>query len=228
MKSIAIIPARGGSKRFPRKNILDFYNHPIISYTINAAIKSRCFSKVVVSTEDDEIKDISKKYGAFVHNRPQKLSGDNAKVADVLLNCIEHFENSGSFFDVVCCLFPTSPLRDFLDVRSIMDLMKNNKLDYCMAITKMPYPAWQALKENRNNIFTPFWPKIINKSSHEIGELYVDNGSTYAIRINALKKKRSLNGDRIKGYKMEFYKSIDIDYKEDFELAKFFYEKLKK
>jgi len=227
MKCIAIIPARGGSKRFPRKNIYLFKKRPIISYTIRAALKSNSFHKVVVSSEDEEIKNISKKYGAEIHHRPKELSGDRVKVADVLLNCIDFYEKNKEKFDVVCCLFPTSPLRDYLDIRSVIKLIKKEKGDYVMAITKMPYPYWQSLKEKEKNLFYPVWPKLIDKSSQEMGEFYVDNGSTYAIKIDALKKYKSLNGKKIIGYKMDFKKSIDIDYYEDFELAKLFYEKIK-
>ncbi len=226
MRCIAIIPARGGSKRFPRKNIYLFKNRPIISYTIQAAIKSNSFHRVVVSSEDEEIKNISKKYGAEIHHRPKRLSGDKAKVADVLLNCIDYYEKNKEKYDVVCCLFPTSPLRDYLDIRSVMKLIKKEKGDYVMAITKMPYPPWQSLKEKKKDFFYPVWPKLINKSSQKMGQFYVDNGSTYAIKINALKKYRSLNGKKIIGYKMDFKKSIDIDYYEDFELANFFYKKI--
>ena len=228
MKSIAIIPARGGSKRFPRKNIVDFYGHPIISYSILAAIKSRCFDKVVVSTEDKEIKQISIKYGATVHNRPANLSNDNIKVADVLLDCIKYYEKLGNNFDIVCCLFPTSPLRNFKDIKSVMRLLINGNYDYSMAVTKVPFPAWQSLKENEEGVLEPYWPKLIDKSSQQIGELFVDNGSTYAIKVEALKKRKSLNGKQIRGYKMDFFRSVDIDYYEDYELAKIFYKKIKK
>tara|TARA_X000000950_G_scaffold258510_1_gene326047 strand:+ start:1449 stop:2132 length:684 start_codon:yes stop_codon:yes gene_type:complete len=225
MKNIAIIPARGGSKRFPRKNVIDFHGQPIISYSILAAIKSKCFDKVVVTTEDKEIKKISLNYGATVYDRPIELSGDNIKVADVLIDCINHYESLGEYFDIVCCLFPTSPLRDYKDIQSVMKIIVESKCDYSMAITKMPFPAWQALQEKKNNILQPFWPKLINKNSQQIGELYVDNGSTYAIKINALKKNRSLNGEKISGHKMDYRSSVDIDYYEDYELAKLFFKK---
>ena len=211
-----------------RKNIIDFYGQPIISYSILAAIKSKCFDKVVVSTNDEEIKKISLHYGAIVHTRSNELSGDNIRVADVLIECIEKFEKLGDFFDIVCCLFPTSPLRNFKDVQSVVSLLVDNECDYSMAVTKMPYPAWQALKENKNKFFEPYWPQVIDKSSQQVGQLYVDNGSTYAIKVKALKKSRSLNGKKIKGYKMDFLRSVDIDYYEDYELAKLFYENLQK
>tara|TARA_B100001559_G_scaffold303256_1_gene291717 strand:- start:839 stop:1525 length:687 start_codon:yes stop_codon:yes gene_type:complete len=228
MKSLAIIPARGGSKRFPKKNIVKFKNHPIISYTIEAAIKSNCFEKVVVSSEDDEIKKISKKYGAEIHNRPLKLAGDKTKVAEVLIDCLKFYERQKEKFDVICCLFPTSPLRDYKDIKSVMKIMNSNNCEYVMAITKMPYPAWQSLKEKKKNVFQPVWPELIDSSSQRMGDFYIDNGSTYAIKVESLKKNKSLNGNKIMGHKMSYMKSVDIDYFEDFELANLFYDYLNK
>ena len=134
----------GGGKGF----IVKFKNHPIMSYTIEAAIRSNCFEKIVVSSEDDEIKNISKKYGAEIHDRPLKLAGDKTKVAEVLIDCLKFYEKQKEKFDVICCLFPTSPLRDYKDIKSVMKIMNSNNCEYVMAITKM-LPAWQSLKKRK-------------------------------------------------------------------------------
>ena len=90
-----------------------------------------------------------------------------------------------------------------------MRLLINGNYDYSMAVTKVPFPAWQSLKENEEGVLEPYWPKLIDKSSQQIGELFVDNGSTYAIKVEALKKRKSLNGKQIRGYKMDFFRSVD-------------------
>ncbi len=107
MNSLAVIPARGGSKRLPRKNILDFCGRPIIAHTIESALNSDLFSKVVVSTEDDEIARHGQRYGAEVLMRPDFLASDTARVVDVCLQVLKEEESQGRSYDVMCCLYAT-------------------------------------------------------------------------------------------------------------------------
>ena len=107
--TLAVIPARGGSKRLPRKNIVDFFGKPIIAYTIEAALGSGCFSRVLVSTEDSEISDIAIQHGAEVADRPADLAGDSATVVDVCVDILNREAAAGKEYDVLCCLYPAAP-----------------------------------------------------------------------------------------------------------------------
>jgi len=222
MGRIAIIPARGGSKRLPRKNIIDFNGLPMITWTIQAAQKSNCFERIIVSTEDAEIAAIASDAGAEVSNRPHKLATDSTRVVDVCLELLNITEKQGQLYKQFCCLYATAPLRTAEDIRATMDLIEPGKCDFSMAVTTYDVPAYQSLKKNKDGSLSPMWPELINLREDQIGELVVDNGSTYAADVSAFRKCCSFYGSNLRGHLMPRSRSVDINVAEDYELAKYY------
>jgi len=222
MRRVCIIPARGGSKRFPRKNVAPFQGKPIISYSIQAALHSDLFDRVIVSTEDAEISDISAKYGAEVSQRPPELASDQARVVDVCLDLLAQLESSGQLPDQFCCLYATSPLRNAGDVDAVLSLLEPDTCDFAMAVTLYPFPPHQALKMQSDGGLTPMWPELVNLKSQEVPQLVVDNGSTYAVSTEAFRAVGSFYGPNMRGHLMPANRSVDIDMPEDMDLALYY------
>jgi len=222
MKKVAVIPARGGSKRLPRKNIIDFCGRPIISYTIDAALGCELFERVIVSTDDDEIADISTKFGAEVMLRPAELAADNARVVDVCLHVLDSETGQGRSYEILCCLYATAPLRGADDIKNTVALVANGEGDFAMAVTKYHYPVHQAMIMNPAGLMQSMWPDWVRKRSQDVPDLYIDNGSTYVARISEFIKLKHFRGSRLKGYYMPRNRSVDIDDIEDLEIAKYF------
>ncbi|MBT6048910.1 MAG: acylneuraminate cytidylyltransferase family protein [Candidatus Scalindua sp.] len=222
MKSIAIIPARAGSKRLPRKNILNFKGKPIIGWTIESAIRTGMFDKIIVSTEDIEISNIAKKFGADVSCREEKLATDTASVNQVCLDVLQKEKCMGRSYEVLCCLYATSPLRDYTDIVNTMELVISNKCKQAMAVTNFDLPAFQAMFYSADGSLTPMRPDLLQLNSNEVEEIVVDNGSTYVTRVKDFILSGSLVSDGMLGYQMPKVRSIDIDTKEDFILAEYY------
>lgn len=226
MHKIALIPARGGSKRLPRKNVLDFQGRPIIAHTISAALESGVFDRVCVSTEDSAIADVAREAGANVINRPPELATDTARMAAVIDHLLDSEAAEGRHYDVLSCLYATAPLRNADDIRSVVNLVEPGKCDFAMAVTQYDYPPYQALKLGEDGALTPMWPDIVNMRTQEVGELLVDNGSTYAATIEQLIKVGSFYGPGLRGHVMPRERSVDIDLPVHLEMAKFFAEQM--
>ncbi|MBW1697341.1 MAG: acylneuraminate cytidylyltransferase family protein [Deltaproteobacteria bacterium] len=220
--SVAVIPARGGSKRLPRKNIIDFLGKPIIAYTIEAALESELFDAVIVSTEDTEIAEISMRYGARVHLRPAYLAADDVGVVDVCLDLLNHEGQKGRAFCRMACLYPTAPLRNAEDIRRVMALLKPGFCDFSMAVCAYSHPPHQALMQKDDGSLVPFLPYWVNKRSQEVPKLVVDNGSTYAVSVPAFRKIRSFYGPGLRSHFMPRERSVDIDEASDLALARYF------
>jgi CMP-N-acetylneuraminic acid synthetase len=223
MRRIALIPARGGSKRLPRKNLIDFLGKPIIAWTIEAARESGIFEKVVVSTEDEEIATVAKKHGVAIDERKNELASDSARISDVCLDYLSRNEG----VDILCCLYATAPLRTASDIKSVVELIKPGICDFSIAATYFDLPPHQALKVQQDNFVTPQWPELVNMRSADIGLLAVDNGSTYAVNVAAFQKTRSFYGSNMRAHLMPRERSQDIDEAIDLELARFYAQKTK-
>jgi N-acylneuraminate cytidylyltransferase len=183
MTSIAIIPARGGSKRIPRKNIKDFLGKPIIAYSINAAVKSGLFTDVMVSTDDDEIAAIAKEYGASVpFMRSEKNSTDHANTMDVIFEVLDMYKDSGSTFDHACCIYPTAPLTQVEDIRKGFDLLNSKGLACVFPAVAFSYPIWRGL-ERSNEEVKMIWPEHVNTRSQDLKTVYHDAGQWYWFKL---------------------------------------------
>lgn len=224
MKAIAIIPARGGSKRLPRKNIIEFKGKPIIAYSIEYARESGLFERVVVSTEDHEIAEVARQYGAEISERPLSLATDQAGVVDVCLQVLEVEENKGNYYDLLCCLYATSPLRTTEDILQTATPVLSREADFSMALTRYHHSPHQALIRDNNHFLVPMWPDMISKKSQEVPEFLVDNGSTYVVYVPEFRKQKTFYGISMTGHIMDRFRSVDIDEIEDLELARIYAE----
>lgn len=220
MKSIAIIPARGGSKRLPRKNIIDFLGHPIINYTIRAALETELFERVVVSTEDEEIADVARKGGAEVIMRPDSLATDDARVYQVCLDVLAQEETRDISYDVLCCLYATAPLRNAKDIMGTMAPVLEGESECCLAVTDFSHYPFQALAEAEDGTLSPMWSDLVEKRADALPPLWAGNGSTYAVTVDMLRREQSFHGPGLKGFRMPKSRSIDIDTADDLLMAK--------
>ena len=166
--NIAIIPARGGSKRIPRKNIKEFHGKPIIAYSIEAALLSGCFDKVIVSTDDKEIAEVASKYGAEIpFIRPSEISDDYATTLDVIEHAVQWYLNKGEAPDNVCCIYATAPFVNADSLRSAFKTLKNRKLDYVFSATSYAFPIQRALSMNEQGKVQMFQPEKFNSRSQD-------------------------------------------------------------
>jgi len=225
MKIWAFIPARSGSKRLHKKNIYQFYNKPLISWTIKSALNSKYIDKVIVSTDDSYISKISKFYGAEVpFIRPKKLSTDKTSSVDVILHALKKLKADKN--DLFILLQPTSPLRTTSHIDdAIKTFEKNRFIDNVVGISKLDHPIEWSNELPSNLSMTNFIQQTNkDKRSQDFPSRYIINGSIYILRIRSfLKEKSFLLKKNSFGYVMEKNESIDIDNLEDLKLAEYFF-----
>ena len=226
MTAVAIIPARGGSRRLPRKNLLAFLGRPIMAHTIAAALETRAFARVIVSTEDREIAAVAIEAGAEVHEREASLASDAARVVDVCLAVLESEERAGRVHDVFACLFATSPLRRAEDIQAVLAPVLSGATDFAMAVTSYPLAPHQALRRSADGSLAAMWPELIERRASELDPLVVDNGSTYVCRVAPFRKAKTFYGPGLRGHLMPRERSVDIDEQADYELACHYAERL--
>jgi len=177
---ICVIPARGGSKRIPKKNIRDFCGKPIAAYSIEAAIASKCFDKVVVSTDDQEIADVAIEYGAEVpFMRPSELSDDFTGTNDVIKHAIKWYEDKGSVVSYICCLYATAPFVNEVYLNEAYEKLVSSKKSYAFSVTSFPFPIQRAIRINKGDEVEAIWPENIFKRSQDLEEAYHDAGQFY-------------------------------------------------
>lgn len=220
MSAVAIIPARGGSKRLPRKNIVDFLGRPIIAFTIDAAVQSRCFDRVVVSTEDDEIAKICSRFDVLIDRRSPQLATDTVTLVEVCMDFLDREQKAGRNWDVLACLYATAPLRNADDVRGTVALIEPGRCGFAMAVTTYGHYPHQALKFADDARLTPMWPDLVERRVAELPRLRAGNGSTYVVDVEEFRRHRSFYGPNLKGFEMPASRSVDIDTKEDLRLAR--------
>jgi CMP-N-acetylneuraminic acid synthetase len=215
-KILAIIPARKGSKGIPSKNTKLIFNKPLISWTIEAAQKSKYINKIVVSTDCQKVKAIAESYNINVPKlRPYNLSTDTASSDDV----IKHELNERKNFDIVCMLQPTSPLRDFKDIDSAFEEFLKLDANALVSVCKDQHSPYWSFEINGLYLKTLFPGKKINKRRQELAETYKLNGAIYIAQIDFYRKNSSFLSNKTVPYIMPFSKSIDIDTHEDFDIA---------
>lgn len=217
--NIAVIPARGGSKRIPRKNIKVFGGKPMIAYAITAAKNSGLFDHVLVSTDDAEIATIANEWGAetpFV--RSAELANDFTATVPVVAHAIQVCEALGWSFDNVCCIYPGVPLIEVEDLQGAFEHLEAGRADYCFPVTEFPSAIQRALKQNSKGVMQPFYPEFELARSQDLESAYYDAGQFYWG-----KKKAWLNNPRIHsngaGYVIPSWRVIDIDTPEDWDRA---------
>jgi pseudaminic acid cytidylyltransferase len=219
VSAVAIIPARGGSKRLPRKNIIDFFGRPIIAYTIDAALESGCFERVVVSTEDSEIAKVAEDCGVAVDQRAPRLASDAVGLVDVCLDFLDREAAAGRVWSVMACLYATAPLRTASDIRSTVALVESGKCGFAMAVTSYDRYPHQALKLGMDASLTPMWPELVTRRGSDLPPLRAGNGSTYVVDVAEFRHLRTFYGPQLRGYDMPRERSIDIDTRADLDFA---------
>ena len=193
--NIAVIPARGGSKRIPKKNIKDFLGKPIIFYSIKAAIESRLFDKVIVSTDDNEIKKIAEDLGADVpFIRPDKLSDDVTGTVAVIGHAVQWCIDNGYILEYVCCIYPTSPLIQLDYLKKGYELLRGSNKLFAFSVTSFSYPIQRALRIENNNI-EMYYPENYFSRSQDLEESYHDAGQFYWGTANAFLDQKNLFSD---------------------------------
>lgn len=209
MRILYVIPARGGSKGIPHKNIIDLSGKPLICYSIDVARQLTIDENICVSTDDEEIIKVVIDYGLRIpFRRPEALSTDYATTNDVLLHAINHYEKQGSFYDVIVLLQPTSPLRTSKQIKEAVELYEDG-LDMVVSVMPSHSPA-VLCSENMEG----FIELVFNKEAlrrQDLGSYYEYNGAIYVINIEALKSKNLSGFHRIKKYVMDEESSVDID-----------------
>lgn len=224
IKNIAIIPARGGSKRIPRKNIKDFLGQPIIVYSIDAALKSQLFDEVMVSTDDEEIAEISQKYGAQTpFFRSDKNADDFATTFDVIEEVLLEYQKLNRIFDNVCCIYPCAPFVSSSKlILAYQNLIQNN-CDSVVPIVPFSFPIQRSFILDKGNLKYSF-PEFKNSRSQDLVQHYHDAGQFYWSRISNMLKNRSLvfgNSGYVEFNEMEVQ---DIDNEVDWKMAEIKYK----
>ena len=218
--NVAIIPARGGSKRIPGKNIKEFCGLPIISYSIKAALESGIFDKVVVSTDDKNIAEISKELGAEVpFVRPDDISDDYATTVDVVCHSIEFMKENGLEVDYVCCIYATAPFINCKDIIEGYRLISTQKLDFVFPVTSFPFPIQRAIKIGVDDRVEMFDPDKMLVRSQDLEEAYHDAGQFYWGTEAAYLDKKPFFSNRSKAIIIQRYRVQDIDTQEDWVRA---------
>lgn len=226
MKNLAIIPARGGSKRIPRKNIKDFLGKPILAYSIEAALKSGLFEEVMVSSDDEEIAEVAKKYGASVpFMRSKKTADDFATTMDVLKEVVVTYkEKLNREFDYICCIYATAPLISVEQLKKGLDLLHNKKLSSVYPIVPFGYPVWRGVKINEFGHTEMVWKEFIHSRSQDLEKVYHDAGQWYW--YNPSEITDSIITDNTSSIILSEEEVQDIDTDVDWKLAEMKYELL--
>ena len=225
--NICVIPARGGSKRIPRKNIKEFNGKPIIAYSIEAALESNCFDQVIVSTDDDEIAEISKTYGAKVpFIRPAELSNDYAGTIPVIKHTIEWLEGHNNAVDNVCCLYATAPFIQSQTISKAFQQLLESKADYCFSVTSFAFPIQRSLRITQDDKVGMFYPENFNVRSQDLEESYHDAGQFYWGKAQAFKDELPIFSEAASPYILPRYLVQDIDTTEDWIRAEAMYRVL--
>ncbi len=227
MKKIAIIPARGGSKRIPRKNIKDFLGKPIIAYSIEAALQSDLFDEVMVSTDDEEIAEVSKHFGANVpFFRSAETSDDFASTAQVLQEVLYRYHETGNEYEYGCCIYPAAPLTSQQKLKEGLDLLAIKNFDSVFPAVKFSSPIWRSLRIEDGKALMN-WPQHLNSRSQDLPPAFHDAGQFYWLRVKSFLQNPVLFSVNTGAIELDELEVQDIDNLTDWKLAELKYQLLK-
>ncbi len=226
MNSLAIIPARGGSKRIPHKNIKPFLGIPIIRYSINAALNSNCFNEVMVSTDDKEIAEFAISYGANVpFFRSEFTSNDYSGTAEVIEEVIIEYRKRGRDFEYFCCIYPTALFVTSERLKEAMKLLKESGADGVVTVTPFSYPIQRGLKIEDGSV-KMIWPENYDTRSQDLMPVYHDCGQFYFMKIESFLKQKRLFAKYTIPIIIPETEVQDIDNEVDWKLAEIKYKLL--
>ncbi|MDH5426174.1 MAG: pseudaminic acid cytidylyltransferase [Gammaproteobacteria bacterium] len=224
---LAVIPARGGSKRIPRKNIRSFLGKPIIAYSIEAAKQSGCFDKIIVSTDDEEIAEVARQYGAEVpFFRPAELSDDYTGTNDVVKHAINWYIDKGQDVEYACCIYATSPFLQARFLQQGLEKLQITEKAYAFSVTSFPFPIQRSIKITANDSIEAFYPEHIFTRSQDLEEAYHDAGQFYWGRASAYLNDEVLFSNSSIPIVLPRYLVQDIDTLEDWQRAEHMYKSL--
>lgn len=223
MSRLAIITARGGSKRIPKKNIRDFCGKPILAYSIEAALSSRLFDHVMVSTDDTEIAEIAKKYGAEVpFFRSEATSGDFATTNDVLAEVLAEYERRGMHFDVACCIYPTAPFVTAEKLKAAVEQLEASDADTLIPVVSFSYPPQRAMVVEQERLVFKY-PEYLDSRSQDLQPHYHDVGQFYVFRTDCFAVNKKLMVGNILPLIVSELEVQDIDNLTDWKIAEMKY-----
>ena len=222
MKNLCIIPARGGSKRIPRKNIKPFMGKPIMAYSIEAALKSGLFDEVMVSTDDEEFAEVARQYGANVpFMRSAATANDFASTEDVLIEVLDEYKKLGKEYDNICCLYSTAPFVNSDLLRQTYFLFVEKKFDTLRPIVRFDYPIQRAYRMDDDNVVSFMQPEYLNTRSQDLEKAYHDAGLFYWGTCDV-----GFKGNKWGGYVIDESVCQDIDTEDDWRMAELKYKLL--
>ena len=225
--AVAIIPARGGSKRIPKKNIKDFHGKPLIAYSIEVALKSKLFDRVIVSTDDEKIATIAKEYGADVpFLRPKELSDDFTGTEDVINHTLDYLRKNNELYDYACTIYATAPLLQAKYLREGFKELKKSDAVNAFSATSMPFPIQRTFKLNDNGRCEMFTPEHYMTRSQDLEEAYQDAGQFYWKQLNHNSNEIMFGEDSIPII-LPRHLVQDIDTLEDWTRAEIMYKVLR-
>jgi len=228
MKTVAIIPARGGSKRIPRKNIKDFCGKPIIAYSIEAAKASGLFDRIIVSTDDEEIAEVARQYGAEIpFMRPRELSDDFTGTNAVAKHALQWLIKSGENIAVACCIYATAPLLDPEYLIEGYNLLCKGNAPFVFSVTRFDFPVQRAIRINQRGKVEAFYPEFIKMRSQDLEEAYHDAGQFYWGTADAFIKEDDLYSAGALPVILPRHMVQDIDTLEDWESAELMFQSWK-
>lgn len=222
---VAVIPARGGSKRIPRKNIKDFLGKPIIAYSIEAATQSGIFDMVVVSTDDEEIVEVARQWGGDVpFLRPKEIADDYTGTNDVVKHAISWISENIGEVECACCIYATAPFVKAEFLSEAHSILVENKKSYVFSVTSFPFPIQRALRINHSGDVEAIWPKNIFKRSQDLEESYHDAGQFYWGTAKAFLNDEVLFSNVSMPFVLPRHLVQDIDTPEDWVRAELMYK----
>lgn len=223
MKNLCIIPARGGSKRIPRKNVKPFLGKPMLVYSIEAALATGLFDEVMVSTDDEEIAEVARQYGAKVpFMRSAETANDYATTADVLKEVLENYSKLGKEFDNFCCVYATAPMIQSKDITAAFERLNNSDFTSVYPVVAFSYPIWRCLDLAEDGTMVRHWPEYENSRSQDLPKEYHDTGTFYWY-----KTKEWLSGNiKVGGIEVDETTIQDIDTETDWKIAEMKYKLL--
>lgn len=223
--SVAIIPARGGSKRIPRKNIREFSGKPMIAWSIEAAIASKCFQRIIVSTDDEEIAYVARQYGAetpFV--RPAELSGDYTGTIEVIQHALRWLQDNKSMPELACCIYATAPFIQYTDIQLGKNSLSSSDASYAFSVTTYSFPIQRALKISSERRINAYDPLHIFTRSQDLEETYHDAGQFYWGKSTAFLNSDVIFSEKSLPIILPRHRVQDIDTNEDWVRAELMFQ----
>lgn len=228
MKNLCIIPARGGSKRIPRKNIKPFQGKPIMAYSIEAALKSGLFDEVMVSTDDEEFGKVAMQYGASVpFLRSEATANDYATTVDVLLEVVDTYRKQGKVFDTICCLYSTAPFVTSERLKEAYGKLSGD-VDGCFTIVEYSYPVQRSLRINDLGQVEMRHPEYLKSRTQDLEKVYHDAGQFYFMKTSVMEIEKTIWLKRTEPLVLSELEVQDLDTLTDWQLAEMKYQLLKK